>query len=204
MCRFGIPPRRLLVAGVLFGIVVAAAPSPAGRYDGSIWSKRDLYRNRKASEVGDLVTILINESASAGSQAQTKMEEGAQQNGGVGSGTGLFKWIDAFSLGTSSSNNYEGKGSTSRQGSLNARMSAAVVEKLPNGVLRVSGTREVMVNQEKQRLTLTGLVRPEDVRADNTVLSSFLAEARISFDGKGTVHGAQSPGILTRILGLLF
>lgn len=196
--------RLVLVVATLVGLVGSGTPLLAGRHDGSIWNKRDLYRNRKAAEVGDIVTILINESASAGSQAQTKTEEGAQQNGSVNSGTGIFKWIDAFSLGTNSSNNFEGKGSTSRQGSLKARMSATVVEKLPNGVLRVSGTREVVVNQEKQHLTLTGLVRPEDVRADNTVYSSLLAEARITFDGKGAIHNSQSPGLLTRILGILF
>lgn len=200
-----LPTRTVRLAALVATLgAFVALEAEAGRYDGSIWSRRDLYRNRKAGEVGDIVTILINESASAGSQAQTKTEEGAQQSGAVNSGTGIFKWVDAFSLGTNSSNNFEGKGSTSRQGNLNARMSATVVEKLPNGVLRISGTREVVVNQEKQHLTLTGLVRPEDVRADNTILSSFLADARITFDGKGSVHSAQSPGILTRILGILF
>ena len=99
---------------------------------------------------------------------------------------------------------FEGKGETSRSGSLTARMSATIVEVLPNGNLKVQGSREVIINQEKQRLTLTGIVRPEDVKANNTVMSTFLADARITYDGKGPVHGAQRRGLFTRLLSIIF
>lgn len=194
----------LLALALTMTLLVGALPAEAGRNDGSIWRRTDFFANRKATQVGDIVTILINETASAGTQASTKTEETNSQKGSVDSGIGLFKFIDKFGLGMDASNTYDGKGSTSRQGNLTARMSATVTEVLPNGNLKISGTREVIVNQEKQRLTLTGLVRPQDVRADNSVLSTFLADAHISFDGKGAVNSSQHPGLLTRLFGLLF
>lgn len=194
----------LLLGLALLAALASARPAAAGKNDGSIWRRSDLFANRKATQVGDIVTILINESASAGTQAATKTEETNSQKGSVDSGVGLFKFIDKFGLGMDASNTYDGKGTTSRQGNLTARMSATVTEVLPNGNLRVSGTREVIVNQEKQRLVLTGLVRPQDVRADNSVLSTYLADAKISFDGKGAVNNSQHPGLLSRLFGLIF
>ncbi len=186
-------------------LVVVLAGSAAAGGEGSLWSDRkDFFTNRKAKDVGDVVTILIDEQALAGSQARTKTESASAQSVSAPDGKGILGFIDLFSGGLSTDDSFEGKGETSRSGSLRARMSATIVEVLPNGNLMVQGSREVIINQEKQRLTLTGMVRPEDVNANNTVMSTFLADARITYDGKGTVHGAQRRGIVTRILSFLF
>jgi len=193
---------------ILRAAVVAcafAAGSAGASTEGSLWQDRsDFFRNRKAAEVGDVVTILIEEQALAGSQARTKTEAASAQSLSGEDGKGFLNFIDLFSGGVNTDDTFEGKGETSRSGNLSARMSASIVEVLPNGNLRVEGSREVVINQEKQRLTLTGVVRPEDVKANNTVMSTYLADARITYDGKGPVHGAQRRGLITRILSFFF
>ena len=91
-------------------------------------------------------------------------------------------------------------GTTSRKESMTAQMSARVVSVLPNGDLVIRGSREIKVNYEKQYMLLQGIVRPSDISADNTVLSSYIADARIEYIGKGVVSDKQRPGWLSRIL----
>jgi flagellar L-ring protein precursor FlgH len=195
---------RLAGAGALAAGVLLAGATGAST-TGSLWRDRnDFYRNRKASAVGDIVTILIEEQALAGSQALTKTEAASDQSLSGDDGSGFLDFIDLFGAGVKTSDTFEGKGETSRSGSLRARMSASIVEVLSNGDFRVQGAREVIINQEKQRLTLTGTVRPEDIKANNTVLSTFLADARITYDGKGPVHDSQRRGLISRIISILF
>ena len=94
--------------------------------------------------------------------------------------------------------------STSRRGDLQARITAKVIDIDDRGLLVVEGTRSVKVNGEEETITLRGSVRPENVRSDNTVLSTFLAEASIEYTGDGILHSAESPGIISRIFNWLF
>lgn len=189
----------LLAAGWLLAAAGAAAN------DGSLWRDRqDFFANRKASQVGDIVTVIILEETDAGAQARTKTEGNSDQALSGDQGLGLFKFLDPLNAGLKTKNNFEGKGETSRSGMLQARMSVTITELLPNGDFRLTGTREVVINQEKQRLTLTGVVRPEDIQANNTVLSTYLADAHITCDGKGPVHSVQRRGLLTRLFSFLF
>ena len=83
-------------------------------------------------------------------------------------------------------------------------MTARIVDILPNGNLVIQGNREVRVNHENQIITLTGLVRPRDISADNVVLSTYLADARISYSGSGIINERQRPGWLTRVMGKIW
>jgi flagellar L-ring protein precursor FlgH len=199
---------RTLLRSSLLLIVLSSLTAATVRADGnpgSLWQEHGgFFRNRKAALPGDILTILIDESAVAGSEARTKTEKSTSQNVRGEAGLGFLDFIDPFSGGLTTQDDFEGKGETRRSGQLSARMSATIVEVLPTGNYRVQGTREVVINQEKQRLVLEGIVRPEDIRSDNTVLSAFLAEARIRYDGKGTVHQSQRKGLFTRLLSLLF
>ena len=87
---------------------------------------------------------------------------------------------------------------------MSGKMSATIVEVLDSGLLSIEGTRLVEVNGEKQETVLSGLVRPEDIRPDNTVYSYSIANATISYKGKGVVTQAGKPGIIARIWNWIF
>src|SRR5690606_17736037 len=99
---------------------------------------------------------------------------------------------------------YRGGGSTTRGGSLNARMTAMVVDVLPNGNLVIEGRQTIIVNEEEQLIVVSGIVRPQDIAPDNTVLSTFVADATITYHGTGPLGDRQEPGLLTRLLNWLF
>lgn len=94
---------------------------------------------------------------------------------------------------SNSNRTFAGDASTERTDELTARIAAMVTEVLPNGYLVIQGQREVVVNYELQELKLQGIVRPQDISADNTIPSEKIAEARISYAGRGMVDGAQEP-----------
>jgi flagellar L-ring protein precursor FlgH len=98
----------------------------------------------------------------------------------------------------------DGKGSTTQQGQLNARISVVVKEVFPNGTMMVEGTKSITTNKETQNIMITGLIRKEDVRSDNTVLSTHVANAQIKTDGKGMIAQRQRKGVLTWLLDWLF
>ncbi|MRR38206.1 flagellar basal body L-ring protein FlgH, partial [bacterium] len=107
-------------------------------------------------------------------------------------------------LGASTSSKFEGSGATTRKENLAATMSAKIVEVLPNGNFLIEGRRNVKVNNEDQIIILEGTVRPRDVSPDNTVSSSLIADARITYTGKGVISDRQRPGWLMNILDYIW
>ncbi len=101
-------------------------------------------------------------------------------------------------------NEYKAQGGTSRKGSLKGKVSARVVDVLSNGLLQLEGQRTVTVNGEEQITVMTGIVRPRDIKSDNTVMSYLVADAAISYMGKGTVEKAAEPGFFSKIFNWLF
>ena len=87
---------------------------------------------------------------------------------------------------------------------MTAVVSARVMEVLPNGTLRIEGSKQVVINDETEVLSVSGLVRPEDIAADNSVPSGRVADAKISYSGRGTDANAQQPGYVARFLDWLF
>lgn len=173
------------------------------RGDSLSFSSYSLYTDRKAHMLGDVLTVLISEESSASRTAKTytqKRDEVATS----GEGTGVLDFIPLFSGGIDYKNLHDGTGKTSRQGKLWATITTKVVEVLPNGDLRIEGKKTVLVNQDKEEITLKGLVRHEDIAADNTVLSIYLADAQIEYKGKGAVDAGQKKGIILRILDWFF
>ena len=156
--------------------------------------------NQKAFEVGDIVTVIVIENAQASTTAKTDANSKSEISGGPG--LGILNQITDWGLETE--NKFAGDGKSSRTGNLNTQMSTRVVEELRNGNLRLSGERTVEINGEMQIIQLTGIVRPQDVRADNTITSTLIADAIISYSGDGPVADAHSPGLLTRIANFLF
>lgn len=196
--------KALLTAILPAAVLLAAAcHSPAGA--GSLWSDEsiNLFSNHKAMHIGDIVTVIIVESSSASNQSQTKLTK-ETTNDLTGSGAGQLDFIKLFSASMDYSKEHQGKGQTTLNGSMNARLTAEIIEIRPNGNLVVEGSRMVQVNEDVDEITLRGVIRPEDIAADNTVMSTFLSEAQISYTGSGPNKNAGRQGLISRILDLLF
>lgn len=163
-----------------------------------------LFRDFKARNVNDILTIQINESSTASNSANTSTKkEGdvsvkAPALGGLEAGASALNFANILSA--ASALNFAGQGSTSRTGQLQAFVSARVTQVLPNGDLIIEGTKEVTINRERQILRIRGIVRPRDVTPNNVVLSTAIANMEVLFDGKGIVSDANKPGFLFRLL----
>lgn len=162
-----------------------------------------LFRDFKARNVHDILTIQVVESSTASNSANTS----TQRQGEVGISApnvfGLERGASALNfaniLGATSNLNFAGQGSTSRTGQLQAFVTARVTKVLPNGDLEIQGTKEVTINRERQILTIRGLVRTRDVAPNNVVFSTAIANMEVKFDGKGIVSDANKPGFLYRL-----
>jgi flagellar L-ring protein FlgH len=184
-------------------------PRPQLSYaSGSLWqaSSTGLAEDLKARRRGDIVTILISESASASKQASTATSRSSTLSAGMPNLLGLEKapiksWMDLANLiNANFATKFDGSGSTSRQETLTATISTKVVDVLPNGNMMVEGRRSVKVNNEDQIIVLTGTVRSRDVSSDNTVSSALVADARINYSGKGVISDRQKPGWLMNVI----
>lgn len=181
----------------------AGTVQPAARPTGSLWSRssRGLTEDVKAHAVGDTLTVVVQETASASSAASTKTsrDDSAAFNGG----TGFLKPL-LNNFGASAKTAVNGQGQTVRTGSLITRLTVMVKEVKPNGNLVIEGVRYVGVNSEKQKVTISGTVRPQDINPDNTVSSVSVADAAIQMDGKGVVGDKQRRGLISTLFGWLF
>ncbi|WP_093793176.1 flagellar basal body L-ring protein FlgH [Sporomusa acidovorans] len=160
----------------------------------------NLFFDHRAHGVGDVITIVINESTSANRTGNAANSKSASAN--LGAGTGLFTFINPVS--GSASDSFKSQGSISNTNKVTGRVTVKVTEVKPNGLLFVTGTQTIKQNADEQKITITGLVRPEDVTVDNTVLSSNVADAQLKIEGKGPLASKQRQGILTQIFNFLF
>jgi flagellar L-ring protein precursor FlgH len=178
---------------------------------GSLWSPSsrlaDLGRDLRASQVDDLVTIVVAENASAVSTGTVKTARTSAANNSITSLVGKKSPNGALANLTnlSGSQSLNGQGTTTRTTTLNATLTARVTRQLPNGYLVVEGTKVVQVNGEKQTVTVRGVIRPADLSTDNSIQSNRLAQMEVNIDGKGVVNDSvHRPFFLYRLLlGLL-
>lgn len=179
---------------------------------GSLWvdnySAR-MYNNlHRASRVGDMVTILIDEEAQGSKTAETKTDRKSSQKFGIAGLFGIINKITSMISGldpdaivdVSHDAKHEGKGTTKRKGTLEAKLAARVIKVLKNGDMLIRGQKNIKVNNEDQTLILEGFIRPYDIQPDNTIASTYIADARITYNGFGVVAEQQKPGWLTRVL----
>jgi flagellar L-ring protein precursor FlgH len=165
---------------------------------------QSLFSDIKAHQVGDILTVLIYEQSRASNQVSTKSEKSSEFELDAGPGVGSFDFIPFFGAKGDSRNSHDGKGENLRNGSLVAKMSVTVVEVKPNGDLIIEGTRTVGISTDRETLTLSGVVRAQDIKPDNTVESYLIADAEISYKGKGAVTNGSRPGPIIRFLNWLF
>lgn len=193
--------RRGVVQWALWALVTALGWTPAA-WAGSLWDPAgSLFADLKARAVGDLVTLIILERAEASHRATTSTSQEAEVRLRASSGplAGGFPL-----LGAGGGDETSAAGTTSRRGLVEAKMTARVTEVLPGGNLRIEGRQSIVINGEEQAIVVTGIVRPQDISRDNTVLSTYLADAQIVIEGDGPLGERQSPGLLTRIFQWLF
>ena len=163
-----------------------------------------LFTDIKAHSVGDILTVKIYEDAQASNVSQTDItKEGKFETGG-GPGYGTLDFIPVFKAEGQNKNEYKGSGNNTRRGNLKARMTVRVIAIRQNGDLVVEGQRTITINNDAETLTLSGIVRPQDVNSDNTVDSYNIADAQISYRGKGPASTGSRPGIIIRFLNWLF
>lgn len=201
--------------------------------EGSIWRGNTaagsaLFFDEKASKEGDLVTVVIVEQTQAQGDARTETDSQRTLNGALSSDVGFQKLVSSPIRGllrvfgfddpgrsveegtevnvveSTLNNQYRGQGTTSRSGQFTGIMTCRVIGVLPNGILHIRGRRSVVVNHEAQYISLEGLVRREDLSIENQVLSNFVAEMRLAYDGLGVLDDKQRPGWMARVLDWVY
>ncbi|MCJ9430338.1 flagellar basal body L-ring protein FlgH [Kordiimonas marina] len=217
-------------------------PMPENKPDkyqpNSLWrtGARAFFKDQRASNVGDILTVHINiaDNAKIGnstSRTRTTAEganianaAGAEQalkyglyghsagaNADSGSGTatnaaeaGANAYDPSSLLSAGSSSSYAGTGAVDRSEAINLTVAAIVTDVLPNGNLVIQGRQEVRVNFEKRELLIAGIVRPQDISSNNTIEHTQIAEARISYGGKGQLTDVQQPRYGTQLFDVIF
>lgn len=176
--------------------MAAATPvvSGGGLYNsGYSWS---LVQDRRAYRVGDILTVNLDESTQSSKQATTNF--GKENDVTIGVPEVFGKTLDKASASISGDRNFKGAANSAQQNMLRGAITVAVHKVLPNGVMEVRGEKWLTLNQGDEYMRVSGLVRPEDVSQSNTVSSQRIANARISYAGRGALSDANAAGWLTR------
>lgn len=189
----------LIPLTILLGLTLAVAAG-AGEPLIDFASGQSLVTNIKAYRVGDLITIIITENARANASSGTQADNKSETRGGPG--LGFLDFVKPWDM--TVENKYKGDGTTTRKGSLQAEITARIVEVLHNGDYRVEGTRMININGEKQMIEITGTCRARDITPDNTIMSTFISDAQIAYNGSGMINDTSQPGVVTRVLNWLF
>ncbi len=172
--------------------------------EASLWSgnRGSLLGDRRAARRGDILTVVIEIDEKAEISNSSGRSRASSDTMGMPSMFGIPQRLnselpegatmeEAYS--TNSTSSYQGDGSVARKEKLTLRVAATVLDRLPNGVLRIQGSQEVRVNFEVRELIVTGFVRPEDVSRQNEITYDKIAGARISYGGRGQISDVQQP-----------
>lgn len=162
----------------------------------------DLTADSKPRRPGDIVTVLVVEDSRAGQSAGTESSRTSSLKGAVKVKAGQSPMDYNLNLGGGTSSS--GGGSTNRSAYFVAKVGATVKEVLPGGNMRIAGTQVVKVNHDEQKISVSGVVRPQDISQENTVFSWSLAEADIKYEGSGVLSRRQRRGLFNFLLGWLF
>lgn len=195
----------VLIAGVVWCCLCSLSSGQ------TLWEKRDtekafLFNDFKARKVGDLLTIIVNErtdvanSDSRELRKQTATDAGTQFSYGGSNASGSF---DA-NIDSESTRDFNGDVTFSSDREFSDRFSVVVIDVLPNGNLLVAGKRSLIVEGDRKQLTLSGIIRKHDIRADNSVFSQQVAEMNIQFEGQGVESKFVNQGWLARRLNRLW
>ncbi len=187
--------------------------------EGALWPGNTrgnfLFGDDKAAKVGDIITVTIDENATSTQSATTNTAKDTSVNMqapnvlGLPSSLGIQNFLNMGtqfdpSVNATIANSMQGTGTVTRNGTLTATISAIITDILPSGNLRIEGRRSVTVNNEEQIMVLRGLVRPQDINFDNTIPSTLIADAAISYTGEGVVADEQRKGWLAKVFSKIW
>ena len=199
-------------------VYVEQMPARESRKDyvatGSIFGQGDspLFSDHKAMHVNDIVTVVISETSKSSNTAAKQLSgaDTSDLGGGVFAGGGNNAAINAMAANasgltnvgfkTNSTSSFKGQGSSSKNAAFNATVSARVVKVLKNGNYFISGKREILVDDQKQVIQISGVIRPYDIDQNNRINSSQISEARILYKSEGDVDRATKQGWGTKIV----
>jgi len=184
----------------------------------SLWqesrSGNELFRDQRAWQPMDMITVVISENAEGEKTADTEIKGKSDVSAQIQDWIGIINSLskknpeivgdDGTLVEASTTNNYKGEGETPRKDTLKATISAMVAEVLPGNILRIEGEKIISLNQEEQTIIISGLVRPWDINSNNEVPSAKVANLRIDYYGRGTVGEAQYGGWFSRMMRVLW
>jgi flagellar L-ring protein precursor FlgH len=177
----------------------------------SLWRSgaRGFFKDQRAMRIGDILTVKVNITDSANIANQTKRSRANGEDMGLDSIWGLEQQIvpsgtDPSSvIKATSSSSSNGAGSVTRSEKLTTNIAAVITQILPNGNMVIEGKQEVRVNFEVRELIIAGIVRPEDVESDNSIVSTKIAQARIAYGGRGQISDVQQPRYGQQVMDVL-
>jgi flagellar L-ring protein precursor FlgH len=190
-------------------IVLSTAILPQIAFPQSLWhddASRSMFADKRASAIGDIITIIVSENSTASKNNETKTEKQSSLTAAITSflypqsAGGLLAHKGQMpAMSYNSDAKHDGSGNISDSETVVAKIAVRIVDVLPNRNLVVEGKRETAFSGEHQTIVLRGVVRADDVATDNTVYSYNVADATIQIIGKGTVSDSQNKGWFTRI-----
>jgi flagellar L-ring protein precursor FlgH len=189
-------------------------PNLSSSEPNSLWhtGARAFFRDQRASRVGDILTVIVTINDQAQIQNETKRSrdnsDTANATNFLGFESHLHNWLPkAVSptslIDTASTLSNDGKGSIARQEQIDLRVAAEIIQVLPNGNLVLQGKQQVDVNYDLRELNINGIIRPQDISADNTVSYDQIAEARIAYGGRGDIQDVQQPRYGDQLIDIL-
>nr|WP_237152591.1 flagellar basal body L-ring protein FlgH [Oryzibacter oryziterrae] len=186
---------------------------PVAYSSNSLWQSgsRTFFKDQRARNVGDILTVQVDIADKAAIDNSTERTRAGSDSQGIGGALGTAIDTIALPAGMAASNlasdtsasSYKGTGAIDRSEAVKTNVAAVVTQALPNGNLVIEGRQEVRVNMEVRELIIAGVVRPEDIAADNTIDSAKIAEARISYGGRGQISDVQQPRTGQQVLDIL-
>jgi len=191
-------------------VIARVLPPPTPRTDGAIYQagqQMELFADLKARRVGDVLTIVLNESTNAAKTAVTKT---AKTTAVANTGPTLFgktittKGVPILNTTMNGADSFDGEGSSQQSNSLAGSLTVTVIDVQANGNLVVQGDKTLKLNQGDEFVHISGVIRPADIATNNTVTSDKLADARISYSGKGVVDSSNRMGWLARFFNSPF
>lgn len=173
--------------------------------DGSIYrngTEVRLFEDLKAGRVGDILTVRLVEQTNASKNSQTQTSKASEAT--LVSPTVFGRQITKdgtplFDGSLSGESNFDGAGSSSQSNSLTGEITVTVIERLPNGNLVIQGEKWLTINQGREFIRLTGIIRPRDIETDNSVFSTRIANAQIAYSAKGALADANRKGVFARL-----
>ncbi len=179
----------------------ALTPIPATYQEANstyVHGGEDLFRDSRAAKVGDVLTVIIRMDDKA--EIDNSSERSRESSAGIGGGFGIGGGSSGdFSADISSRTGTKGEGNIDRSEEIEVKLAAVVTQVMTNGNLVISGSQEMRVNFEMRIVNIQGIVRPRDISGRNTIPYEKIAEARISYGGRGRITEVQQPGVVHQL-----